>query len=540
MILKSILKILLSVFLVCLIFRTITVSGQCASCSFNSGFNNNDAFITLRSSTYLNISGSSGHFTNESAAGSASRIDNSGTIKVEGNWYNNADNAANKVFSAATGTVDFSGSNQSVCAGSISTDYANVIISGSGVKSMSRSFSLPSSAVLTLTAGSLALNAQTLSITNTSTGAITRTSGFIRGEVNSDPYGDVKWTIGTGTGSFVYPFATADGTYIPFTFISSTGGDAGAGTISLATYPTAADNTPYPTTVTNVNNNIPADNSANTVDRFWIITPAGYGTAPSATMTFTYKDAEKAANGEDQYDAQRWDNSNGGWQAAVGSPHTFNAAANTVTTTTAVNTFSPWALARTALPLPVEWLSFEAVKIADKLVRMNWKTASEKDCDRFDILRSPDGKTFTPIGKMKGSGNTNIVSKYEFIDENPFEFYNYYRLKQFDFNGDFKFSEIRSVFLGRLAEPSINIFPNPNSGNQIWLNMTGAEPEKEIIIVLTNMLGETVYAKVFFTNENGHVLSVLDPENKLEHGIYFLKAASDRKNEFLSQKIIVE
>lgn len=73
-------------------------------------------------------------------------------------------------------------------------------------------------------------------------------------------------------GSYTVPFGYDASTYIPFTYQQTSGT---TGTLAAGTYRSAADNTPYPPTVTHVRDASGSDNSANTVDRFWYVTVSG-------------------------------------------------------------------------------------------------------------------------------------------------------------------------------------------------------------------------------------------------------------------------
>src|SRR5690606_6034315 len=78
-------------------------------------------------------------------------------------------------------------------------------------------------------------------------------------------------------------------------------------------------------------------------------------------------------------------------------------------------------------PLPVSLMSFEGKRSPEGIV-LDWKTASEKNNDRFEIQRSPDGKTFERIGTVAGNGNSSNVISYAFTDKSPGNGINYYRL----------------------------------------------------------------------------------------------------------------
>jgi len=70
--------------------------------------------------------------------------------------------------------------------------------------------------------------------------------------------------------------------------------------------------------------------------------------------------------------------------------------------------------------LPVELSAFVAVK-EDKETLLTWNTISEVNNERFDIERSSDGVNFRKIGEQKGSGNSNALVSYNFVDTDPLQ-----------------------------------------------------------------------------------------------------------------------
>ena len=112
--------------------------------------------------------------------------------------------------------------------------------------------------------------------------------------------------------------------------------------------------------------------------------------------------------------------------------------------------------------LPVELISFEASN-AEEGVYLEWITATEINNDRFSIERSEDLQEFIEVGVVYGNGTTNQVSSYEFVDS--YDVQNkeyYYRLKQFDYNGNFEYSKIISINV--TISYMDNIYPNSSSG----------------------------------------------------------------------------
>lgn len=115
--------------------------------------------------------------------------------------------------------------------------------------------------------------------------------------------------------------------------------------------------------------------------------------------------------------------------------------------------------------LPVELSEFNAEYVTEEnVVDLYWVTESERDNDRFEVERSIDGVNYEVINIIKGAGTTTNTNKYFTIDENPSIGVNYYRLNQFDFNGNGKYSEVRAVNILDDAYDLISAFPNPTTG----------------------------------------------------------------------------
>lgn len=95
-------------------------------------------------------------------------------------------------------------------------------------------------------------------------------------------------------------------------------------------------------------------------------------------------------------------------------------------------------------PLPITLLNFSAEKQSDKTF-IQWATSSETNNDYFDVEHSIDGVNFNKIHTEKGAGNSNQTLNYQCNHNNPINGYNYYRLKQVDFDGNYTFSNINVV-----------------------------------------------------------------------------------------------
>jgi hypothetical protein len=115
--------------------------------------------------------------------------------------------------------------------------------------------------------------------------------------------------------------------------------------------------------------------------------------------------------------------------------------------------------------LPIQLSEFTADFIPNEnVVDLFWRTESERDNDHFDIERSIDGVNFEVINTLKGAGTTTYETQYITIDESPITGMNYYRLNQFDTDGNSKYSEVRTVNVLDDQYDMLSLFPNPTSG----------------------------------------------------------------------------
>jgi hypothetical protein len=279
--------------------------------------------------------------------------------------------------------------------------------------------------ILTLQNGRLKLNSQLLTLNYGNVSAMNITNGRLQSENPPPNYGRIRWNMGANTGLRTFPFVTASGVYIPFTYLPL----SGTTDLTVATYPTNPANIPWPTGVTNINNYYTqTDNSANMVDRFWILNNAGVN--PQANVTFRFAPSESAGAGT--YWSQRYDPILGWREYTPGQTYNAGTLTNNSPALSSFNT--PWTLTLNTQPLPVELLSFTA-KAIGKRVKLDWVTASEKDNDRFEIHRTVDGRDFTYIGQRKSLGNTTQTNSYTLFDEKPLNGLQFYRLTQIDKNG---------------------------------------------------------------------------------------------------------
>lgn len=112
-------------------------------------------------------------------------------------------------------------------------------------------------------------------------------------------------------------------------------------------------------------------------------------------------------------------------------------------------------------PLPVELTSFSASS-KNKSVNLVWKTVTEMNNYGFEIQRSANNGSFTKVGFVNGSGNSNSANEYSYTDKTATSGKYIYRLKQIDNDGKYEYSKEVEVDLGKPTTFALNQnYPNP-------------------------------------------------------------------------------
>jgi hypothetical protein len=169
-----------------------------------------------------------------------------------------------------------------------------------------------------------------------------------------------------------------------------------------------------------------------------------------------------------------------------------------------------------ANPLPVELIIFNGQQ-ENQDVLLSWTTASEINNDYFSVERSLDGIIFTEIGRVNGNGTSTQLVNYHFTDNQPGEL-NYYRLRQFDFNGVNELSNIIAVSFGHATVFAADCYWYENS---LAYSVTNDEPFE---LLLTDLSGKIVFHQAGIASGKG-IINVQD----LAAGLYCC-TITDKRN----------
>ena len=205
------------------------------------------------------------------------------------------------------------------------------------------------------------------------------------------------------------------------------------------------------------------------------------------------------------------------------------------TVVTSMHPYCPWSscqaigayVAIIEQPLSIELTSFTG-NVGNKTdVTLNWITATETNNKGFDIERSVNtSDTWVKVGYIEGKGTTTTLTSYRFNDLKLNTGKYNYRLKQIDYNGNFKYydlNEIIEIGIPNKYDISQN-YPNPfNPATNIRYDL----PKNGFVkLVVYDALGREIETLVNEKQSAG-VYEVIFNASQYSSGVYFYKLTTD-------------
>ena len=93
----------------------------------------------------------------------------------------------------------------------------------------------------------------------------------------------------------------------------------------------------------------------------------------------------------------------------------------------------------------MDLLHFSGTNLHNVQVVLDWATASESNNAYFSIERSQDAQNFQEIAQIASLGEGQGIRPYRYIDSAPQQGLNYYRLKQYDHDGQWTSSKTIAI-----------------------------------------------------------------------------------------------
>lgn len=153
--------------------------------------------------------------------------------------------------------------------------------------------------------------------------------------------------------------------------------------------------------------------------------------------------------------------------------------------------------------LPVELVSL-SITAKEEGALLSWRTIAEINNLGFEIQRKRKGANeWNTVGFVKGKGNSNNVNNYTFFDKLSSEGIYFYRLKQIDYDGKYKYTSVISLIYKKEIKAFLleQNYPNPfNSFTKIKFEI----PYKtELTLDIYDIRGQKIITLVKGTYEAG-------------------------------------
>jgi len=182
-------------------------------------------------------------------------------------------------------------------------------------------------------------------------------------------------------------------------------------------------------------------------------------------------------------------------------------------------------------PLPVTFGSFRANRSSASSVALNWETVTEINNRGFVLQRNTRGQweqvAFIPSHALDGNSNTTL--RYSFNDLNSNRGMSQYRIRQVDYDGRAKYSEIRAV-RGDGQRSNTIVYPVPSKDGRVTVVFENYEASRDVTLI--DMNGRVLRQWKAVTD---NTLSL----DNLRAGIYSLRIQDTGKGNVTVEKIIV-
>jgi hypothetical protein len=175
-------------------------------------------------------------------------------------------------------------------------------------------------------------------------------------------------------------------------------------------------------------------------------------------------------------------------------------------------------------PLNIEFIAFDAYD-SDGNVILEWETSYKEGGFTCTVQRSEDGFHFSPLAEVEYAGDL----RFDYTDVRPGNGQWYYRIQQVDPSGEVANSKIVEVYMDKIANFGILVWPNPSQG---LLNMTLPNNAKTGEVAVYDLLGKVVFQQAL----TGSTASL--ELRSLPHGLYNIQCKAG--NERFTQLVLLE
>jgi len=415
-----------------------------------------------------------------------------------------------------SGTVNFNGNGVQILGGALPKELYNMAITNAGT-TLQLNVNVTLHGTLTLANGKINTGTNTLTLDNT----------IPANQVNVQSNNSYVYSTGAGrlrrnnlaSGNYyLFPIGTS-ANYLPV------GVNTAAGTSEFAM------NVFSPASTDGIEGGPEFVDKSKIVDAVWNVErPVGTG---NSKITIQWVDALEGTTFATYTDGQIGiSHFVGSWLPAIAS----SASAGADSIVAIFNSFSPFGAGQIgeSLVLPVK---FGSIKTYEKQngIQLDWKVYSENKVKNYEIERSSDARSFTPVGLLAALYNNTTDGDYGFFDANPLPGTSYYRIKNNDLDGRSSYSIVVRVNRNKTIK-GLSLYPNPVVNGIVLLQGSDlGRGNYKINIFGAN--GQEIY-KQQIKHNGGTISHTIELPPTISKGVYMLSIKDDNGNIIFNEKLV--
>lgn len=183
---------------------------------------------------------------------------------------------------------------------------------------------------------------------------------------------------------------------------------------------------------------------------------------------------------------------------------------------------------------PVEFLNITARQKGSG-VSVDWSTSQEFNSSSFEIEKSVDGNNnWAFVGTVRAAGNSSVVRTYNAYDPRPYSGLNFYRIKQVDKDGKFKYSKTVNVKINT-SKTGVSVLANPFH-NALTVDFFSSK-EEVINARLLDITGKQVASEKWSVS-TGNTRKDFSNVSSLQKGMYILTVSNSAGEILYNNKVI--
>jgi len=173
-----------------------------------------------------------------------------------------------------------------------------------------------------------------------------------------------------------------------------------------------------------------------------------------------------------------------------------------------------------ALPLTDNYLNLEKTSLGE--VKITWSVNYDNACKNQLLQRSENGTSFVDIYKVDCADNSNNRN-IQYLDMNPHQGYNYYRIKSVNFKGDADYTVIKSISI-QSKSTQYRLYPTIATE---YINLINSNLDKTGVLQLVSLHGTVLSVNINSKSQRLYI-------GHLPIGVYKITCKSKKGIEVLS------